>query len=726
MEAEINEVINTSAKQGLKVRFDKYESCLHYSIKLENKTIRLSVFLYDYPSTRPSFWTEQEDSLSKSLVEKLNSAEKISKLIEFTNLLIEILKKDQKLPENEIEIKDNIQQKPQIEDEIGISDGESSDDSIHESHDLNEIESDEIKILKLDLEEAKTISGADQIKYIPKLFILRVSIDVSFLSPFYADALGIDETIPITIEFEFTQHYTSFGSIPIIELWQVKQKSFGLQFQLREILTTFLREHWDHYKEIIKERLKKGKDWETERQEIIKRRKTNLKSNKNKPKKTENESNTQVNQQMILELIDCGFDMNSAIGALIVSNNNQETAMNLLLENPVQFQTIGESYLLEQENSKNEKTDEYFQEYDNFDDNLNFQNDPFLANSQLQEVNLETFVPTHNLIADIVNYMTARVQNCMNYCVICDKKHKIEGLKPIPCESTHCLFRYEEIGLGISVASEIKKRPDVVDLLITIGYSAATSGRNAMIFDPFPTDFMENDKCDYSELVKAFNSLPSVEEMSKYSNDERDLRAFLETSCHKNSYRLLRWLITSNRAHLIKIPVFAKIKDFKSDSQFLLLSGPPQKEAKFQNLKKQYPSVFAFHGSPTENWHSILRKGLKNMSNTRFMLHAAAMGAGIYLAEQPSVSLSFGRRGNGWPKSRFAGKDFNCIAICEIIKSPEVKDPRPYYVIANEDLVMTRCFILNLQESSVNRDELSKQVISLYENLGKKSDQWFN
>uniref|UniRef100_A0A8D0GU41 PARP catalytic domain-containing protein n=11 Tax=cellular organisms TaxID=131567 RepID=A0A8D0GU41_SPHPU len=44
--------------------------------------------------------------------------------------------------------------------------------------------------------------------------------------------------------------------------------------------------------------------------------------------------------------------------------------------------------------------------------------------------------------------------------------------------------------------------------------------------------------------------------------------------------------------------------------QFLLLSSPPAKEARFRTAKKLYGSTFAFHGSHIENWHSILRNGL--------------------------------------------------------------------------------------------------------------------
>jgi poly [ADP-ribose] polymerase 6/8 len=53
----------------------------------------------------------------------------------------------------------------------------------------------------------------------------------------------------------------------------------------------------------------------------------------------------------------------------------------------------------------------------------------------------------------------------------------------------------------------------------------------------------------------------------------------------------------------------------KTEHQYMFLSSPPEKESKFQELKKKKGSFWAFHGSPFANWHSILRVGLKNYSS---------------------------------------------------------------------------------------------------------------
>lgn len=50
------------------------------------------------------------------------------------------------------------------------------------------------------------------------------------------------------------------------------------------------------------------------------------------------------------------------------------------------------------------------------------------------------------------------------------------------------------------------------------------------------------------------------------------------------------------------------MKSMCTPFQYLLLSDSPEKEENFRKLKKEYGTVFAFHGSAIENWHSILRK----------------------------------------------------------------------------------------------------------------------
>ncbi len=52
-----------------------------------------------------------------------------------------------------------------------------------------------------------------------------------------------------------------------------------------------------------------------------------------------------------------------------------------------------------------------------------------------------------------------------------------------------------------------------------------------------------------------------------------------------------------------------------------------------------------------ENWHRIMRVGLMNASGTRFQMHGAAYGKGVYLSPHASVSFGYSGMGHGGPRA---------------------------------------------------------------------------
>jgi poly [ADP-ribose] polymerase 6/8 len=72
----------------------------------------------------------------------------------------------------------------------------------------------------------------------------------------------------------------------------------------------------------------------------------------------------------------------------------------------------------------------------------------------------------------------------------------------------------------------------------------------------------------------------------------------------------------------------------ETEHQYMMMMDSPDKAANFKKMRQEYGSYFAYHGSSVENWHSILRKGLVNASNTKLMTTGAAYGEGIYMGNQ--------------------------------------------------------------------------------------------
>eukprot|EP00698_Gefionella_okellyi_P012841 TRINITY_DN3488_c0_g1_i1.p1 TRINITY_DN3488_c0_g1~~TRINITY_DN3488_c0_g1_i1.p1 ORF type:complete len:698 (+),score=128.31 TRINITY_DN3488_c0_g1_i1:1408-3501(+) len=299
------------------------------------------------------------------------------------------------------------------------------------------------------------------------------------------------------------------------------------------------------------------------------------------------------------------------------------------------------------------------------------------------------------------------IGTCNLHCIICDNLLKYGGLKPSICERALCNFSYEQYGLGSDLAAEVRYAPELIDMLISFA-CASTKGRTPEVnFDPYPLGVRVDLKAfgksgelsfgeskstkDFAMISKVLDAMPSLDEMRKHAISPESLKAYLD-GIHPLCYPLLRWLISSNRAHMQLLPPGKQIKGMGTKWQFLMLTAPAEKEAKFRAAKEQYGSHYAFHGSSIWNWHSILRIGLKNFSNTSRMTAGAAYGPGIYLAGNSSISAGYMGAGVGWSKSVFGHQNLSCIAIAEVIKQKSYDKGGGIFVVPNEDHVVTRYF----------------------------------
>ncbi|XP_036385812.1 protein mono-ADP-ribosyltransferase PARP8-like [Megalops cyprinoides] len=361
-------------------------------------------------------------------------------------------------------------------------------------------------------------------------------------------------------------------------------------------------------------------------------------------------------------------------------------------------------------------------------------------------------VRDRGFLVQTMEYAEQRIPVLNEYCVVCDEPHVFQNgpmLRPTVCERELCVFAFQTLGVMNEAADEIATGAQVVDLLVSMCRSALESPRKVVIFEPYPSVVDPNDsqtlafnprKKDYDRVMRALDSLTSIREMTqapyleiKKQMDRHDPLA----------HPLLQWVISSNRSHIVKLPVNRQLKFMHTPHQFLLLSSPPAKESNFRAAKSLFGSTFAFHGSHIENWHSILRNGLVVASNTRLQLHGAIYGSGIYVS--PMSSISFGYSGMNKKQQKVASKDetasnsktnaslqsqkkgqqpqflqsrnLKCIALCEVITSPDLHKHGDIWVVPNTDHVCTRFFFvyedgqvgdtsINTQDSSIHREIL--------------------
>lgn len=159
--------------------------------------------------------------------------------------------------------------------------------------------------------------------------------------------------------------------------------------------------------------------------------------------------------------------------------------------------------------------------------------------------------------------------------------------------------------------------------------------------------------------------LPTVEEMRDYlsRSAQLPLSSWVER-LPPAVLGILRWIIASNRACIMQVDDDdssgeERLYGMPGWTQFRFAMGAPDKERRFamavrDTVKRKnplYPTLFAWHGSPLFNWHSIIREGL----HFKRVAHGRAYGHGVYHALETNVALSYtGGQGNagGWPGSQ--------------------------------------------------------------------------
>ncbi|KAI0885363.1 uncharacterized protein GGS22DRAFT_188652 [Annulohypoxylon maeteangense] len=202
-----------------------------------------------------------------------------------------------------------------------------------------------------------------------------------------------------------------------------------------------------------------------------------------------------------------------------------------------------------------------------------------------------------------------------------------------------------------------------------------------------------NDELDDLDevLEKAFSliillaSMPSVADMRSYlMSSQQPLTKWDRMS--RASVDLLRWVIASNRSHIVKVGEDTRhperIGGVKDWIQFRFTQGSPEKENLFyealEQVRAPQKTILAWHGSSFGNWHSIIREGLDYAT----MENGRTYGDGIYFARDFDTSLGYALSAErmAWPRSHLR---VNCvISLNELVNLPyDFKSNDPYYVV---------------------------------------------
>ncbi|KAK3731742.1 hypothetical protein RRG08_035411 [Elysia crispata] len=331
----------------------------------------------------------------------------------------------------------------------------------------------------------------------------------------------------------------------------------------------------------------------------------------------------------------------------------------------------------------------------------------------------------NGFLVQLYQYLNQRLLTLNGYCPICDNAHelcKMAMLKPYVCHRELCIFSFTTLGLMSDVADSVETSPKIIDLLLHLTTAAALSERHDLILSPYPafvdpaepTELAMHEKCKKIGLLRAILAhMPPAVELFGY--DRKDIQAELEKR-HPLCFPLLRWIIHSNRSHIVVLPEHQQIKLMGTKHQFLMRSMPPLEERKFIKRRAKHGSTFAFHGSPIENWHAIIREGLILASGTSKQLHGAAYGQAIYLSPSLQLSMGYSQRTMRFQNRRMqtpatesppseepilpevwshylCGK-LCCIALCEVVNDKLKKNNNEIWTCTDSSSVCTRLFFV--------------------------------
>lgn len=336
-------------------------------------------------------------------------------------------------------------------------------------------------------------------------------------------------------------------------------------------------------------------------------------------------------------------------------------------------------------------------------------------------------------------YIAHRLTTLSSFCAICDHIHDVPGLLRLSvCNRALCAFQFEELDVGKSFGFTTALHSGVVDLLVSFAKTAALSARWNLIFNPFPRLTLdghvaispETKDASIALIKEVFSKMPPTYKFLQAGSIRQHL-----SKAHPHAPALFQWIMSSNASQLLKLDAQHNLEFMSTPHQFLLSMNADDRVDRFNALKAKHGSTWAFHGSNGENWHSILRNGLKNASGTSLQVNGTAYGNGVYLSPNASVSFGYSHVASQWNMGGYYGnygssqkpqpddgtagfidlESMHCIAICEVVDC-NIRKSGNIWVQPDENCVLARFFFVY---SKYNQNAAAQSVDLDKEHLKK-------
>jgi ubiquitin-conjugating enzyme E2 Q len=215
-------------------------------------------------------------------------------------------------------------------------------------------------------------------------------------------------------------------------------------------------------------------------------------------------------------------------------------------------------------------------------------------------------------------------------------------------------------------------------------------------------------------------TLPDVQGMISFigNGSKSNLLATWKNFISPAALDLLRWIIASNRSFIKQDDKATahQVSGMSDYVQFRLVQGAADKEQRFADAvnsvslarNPNHPTLFAWHGSPVYNWHSILREGF----HFKLIANGRACGDGVYMSKSFHTSRGYTAQHNVfslWPQTRL--KILQVISLNEVVNAPkEFVCQRPHYVVQHLDWIQPRYLFVKFQDPDLARSSISQRL----------------
>ncbi|KAJ5605415.1 hypothetical protein N7510_008196 [Penicillium lagena] len=237
------------------------------------------------------------------------------------------------------------------------------------------------------------------------------------------------------------------------------------------------------------------------------------------------------------------------------------------------------------------------------------------------------------------------------------------------------------------------------------------SAGESVFFFVYDQNFDDLNPCEKQKTMQiVLDTLPDVDQMKAFLGPYSNGRLLSSWTgvISPAALGLLRWIVASNRSYIMQDNDRPEhlVSGMDGFVQFRLAQGAPDKEQRFIDAvdtvsltaNPQYPTLFAWHGSPLFNWHSILREGL----NFDTVANGRACGDGVYLSRDFNTSIGYCQRhgpGGMWPGSKL--KIHAAISLNEVVNAPQkFRCTNPHYVVNFLDWIQPRYLFVKCRAES--------------------------